>query len=274
MNGTVSTLSIVFMAAAGVLSVCFPVALFVYFRRKKGADVLPFFVGCAVMLLFAFVQESLAHSVVLGSPAGAAIRGNVWLYALYGGLMAGLFEETGRYLAFKTVLKKSLSNNANALMYGAGHGGFEAIVILGITSINNIAWSVMINSGSTGAITGALSGDALTQAEAVIGQLTTTPPALFLLGGVERVLAIILHIALSVLVWFAVKKSRIQLFLLSIFCHFFIDAVTVLLSGFGVNALIIECAIAVITAVIVVISRKAASGAVSDDDSALSEDCD
>ena len=120
MNGTVSTLSIVFMAAAGVLSVCFPVALFVYFRRKKGADVLPFFVGCAVMLLFAFVLESLAHSVVLGSPAGAAIRENVWLYALYGGLMAGLFEETGRYLAFKTVLKKSLSNNANALMYGAG----------------------------------------------------------------------------------------------------------------------------------------------------------
>ena len=69
------------------------------------------------------------------------IRGNIWLYALYGGLMAGLFEETGRYLAFSFALKKYRAKNVNALMYGAGHGGFEAIVIVGLTMINNIVWS-------------------------------------------------------------------------------------------------------------------------------------
>ena len=32
-------------------------------------------------------------------------------------------------------------------MYGAGHGGVEAMLLLGLTSINNIANSTLINSG-------------------------------------------------------------------------------------------------------------------------------
>jgi uncharacterized membrane protein YhfC len=90
------------------------------------------------MLLFAFVLEQIVHSIVLTSPAGTKIQGSIWLMALYGGLMAGLFEETGRFLAFKTILRSKRNNDANALMYGAGHGGFEAMMILGITMISNL----------------------------------------------------------------------------------------------------------------------------------------
>jgi uncharacterized membrane protein YhfC len=32
-------------------------------------------------------------------------------------------------------------------MYGAGHGGFEAIYILGVSMISNIVMSVTLNSG-------------------------------------------------------------------------------------------------------------------------------
>ena len=48
-------------------------------------------------------------------------------------------------------------------MYGAGHGGFEAIYLLGITSINNIIYSVLINSGRTDMLTSSLTGDYLAQ---------------------------------------------------------------------------------------------------------------
>lgn len=41
-------------------------------------------------------------------------------------------------------------------MYGVGHGGFEAILILGIVSINNLVNAVLLN---TGAFTAALSED-------------------------------------------------------------------------------------------------------------------
>ena len=101
------------------------------------------------MLLFAFILESGAHRIVLSLPAGSVIKGSIWLYALYGGFMAGLFEETGRYLAFSFALKKYRAKNVNALMYGAGHGGFEAVVVVGLTMINKKIdlWGVTSTSG-------------------------------------------------------------------------------------------------------------------------------
>ena len=165
MTGTVPTLSIVFMAVSCAICFLTPLALFLYLRLVKKADIYPFFAGCAVMLLFAFILESGLHSLVFSSPAGPAIRNNIWLYALYGGFMAGLFEETGRYLAFSFALKKYRAKNVNALMYGAGHGGFEAIVITGLTMVNNIIWSVMINNGSISSMISSLPGDQLAQAQ-------------------------------------------------------------------------------------------------------------
>ena len=64
MTVTVPTLSIIFMAVS--CAVCFltPLALFLYLRLVKKADVYPFFAGCAVMLLFAFILESGLHLAV------------------------------------------------------------------------------------------------------------------------------------------------------------------------------------------------------------------
>ena len=240
MNQTVPALSIAFMALAWAVSFFLPIGLLVYFR-KKGADISPFFIGWAVMLLFAFILESLVHQAVLSSPVGERIRGSVWLFALYGGFMAGIFEETGRYLAFSTVLKKKLDNKSNALMYGAGHGGFEAMAILGITSVNNMIWSFMINSGQAEALTQGLTGEVLDQARASIEALTTTPSYQFLMGGLERIFAICLHIALSILVWTAVReKKRRILYPLAVLIHMLVDAVTALLAGLGVSVLVIE----------------------------------
>ena len=225
MTGTVPALSIVFMIITCAISFGVPIALFIYLRLVKKADIYPFFAGCTVMLLFAFILESGAHSIVLSSPAGSAIRGNIWLYALYGGLMAGLFEETGRYLAFSFALKKYRAKNVNALMYGAG--------------------------------TGSLSGDQLAQAQQSIGLLISTPSYQFLLGGVERIFAIILQISLSVLVWFAVKwEGKLYLYPLAILFHFAVDAAAALLSGLGVNVVVIEAVVAVLTTAVAFFARR------------------
>lgn len=257
MSNTVASLSIVFMGISCAIAFLLPVGLLIYYRKKKGADILPFFIGCAVMLLFALILEAAVHRVVLSSPAGAVIQNNLWLYALYGGFMAGLFEESGRFLAFKTVLKKYRDKDANALMYGAGHGGFEAAVLLGMTMINNIAISLMINSGNAGVMTGALSGDALTQVEEAIKALGATPSYYFLMGVVERIFAVILQIALSVLVWFAAKKSgKLLLYPFAILIHFAVDAVTVILSGLGMNTLLLEAAVGVMALLAALYSRR------------------
>jgi len=257
MTQTVPMLTIVFMAISCVAGFVIPVALLLYFHRKKNADILPFFVGCGVMLVFALILESAVHQIVLGSAVGERIQNNIWLYALYGGLMAGLFEETGRFIAFKTVLHKKRDKDINAMMYGAGHGGFEAAVLLGVSMISNIVFAMLINSGKISAIKSSLSGDTLTQLEAGLKTLTTTPSYTFLIAILERIFAVMLQIALSVIVWFAAKnKNRLYLYPVAILIHFFVDALAVVLAQYNVPILAIEGVICVTTALTAVFARK------------------
>ena len=257
MAGQVSIVSIAFMVVSLLVSIAIPVVLFVYFRKKKRADILPFFIGCAVMVLFAFVLEGGLNFAISRSALGDRLTQNVWALAIYGGLMAGLFEETGRFLAFRTILKKYQYKDENALMYGAGHGGIEALAILGIASINNIIYSLLINTGHTSILTGPLSGDLLEQVEEAIQTLITTPSYQFLLGGLERILAVAMQISLSVLVWFAVKKKeRRYLYPVAILLHCLIDAIVVLMSQGGVSPLLIEGVLAAETVVVAVFAWK------------------
>ena len=257
MTGTVPVLSIVFMAVSCIVGFALPIGLLLFFRIRKKADLLPFFVGCGVMLVFALILEAAVHRIVLSSAAGAMILENTWLYALYGGMMAALFEETGRFLAFVTVLKDKRNKDINALMYGAGHGGFEAAVLLGITMINNIIWSVLINTGNAKMLTDAVSGEALTQVKTSIEQLCTMRPPEFLLGGVERIFAVTLQIALSVLVWFAAKNRNSRfLFLVAILIHFIVDAATVILQRSGVPVLALEAVVGVFAVAAAVLAKR------------------
>ena len=229
---SVPTLSILFMALAALFAFAAPIVLLIYYKRK-GAEILPFFIGCAVFVLFALILEALMHQLVLKVlPVGEKIMGNTLLYALYGGLAAGVFEETGRYLAFRTVLKKRLGNDRNALMYGAGHGGIEAILLLGFAYISNIVMSVLINAGQTDLLTATAAGEAAAQLKAVFETLTATAPWTYLLAIVERAVAITTHICLSVLVWFAAKKpGKGWLFPLAILLHAALDGIMVILAA-------------------------------------------
>ena len=161
MNGTVSDLSIVCMAVSCLFGFGLPIVLLLYFRKKFKADFMAFVVGGAVMFLFALVLEAMIHQIILATPAGKAVLGSAILYAVYGGFMAALFEETGRFLAMKTVLRRYQKKDVNALMYGAGHGGIEAAAILGIGMVNNLIWAVMINTGNQAALTSSATGDVL-----------------------------------------------------------------------------------------------------------------
>ena len=238
----VSTLSIVFMVLNMLLGILIPVGLFLFFRKKYRATLKSFFIGCAVMLVFALILEQMVHVVVLGSKAGTIIQNNMWLYALYGSLMAGIFEETGRFLAMRFLLKKEHGNPHNALMYGAGHGGFEAMVLLTIGMINNLIYSILINLGQTQVLLAPLDEAARGTLQAAFDTLIATPSWHFLLSPMERIGAIAAQISLSVIVWFAAagKKCRIPLFLLAIILHGVLDAVAVIASKIGIPVLVIE----------------------------------
>lgn len=230
-----------------VVSFGVPIGLFLYLWRKKKASFFSFATGLLIFLVFALFLESMVHSIVF-NVTGDLITGNVFLYALYGGLMAALFEETGRFLGIKYIMRNQLTKE-NALMYGVGHGGIEAMFLLGITSINNLANSMMINDGS---MTGVLEGlDQASRETAVQGLsvLWETPASLFFAAGFERIIAICLQISLSILIYQAVKEKSGRWYWAAFGVHFVVDFAAVLLSSFSIA--VAEVVMAVMTAAVV-----------------------
>ena len=53
---SVPVLSMVFMALAALFCFAMPILLLIYYR-KKGADILPFFIGCIVTVLVQRIKE-------------------------------------------------------------------------------------------------------------------------------------------------------------------------------------------------------------------------
>lgn len=244
------------MGAAAFVCAIIPLLLLVYFKRRKGAEVLPFFVGCAVFVLFALVIEGALNYLFSTTETGKKVLANVWTYALYGGLMAGVFEETGRFIAFKTVLRKRLENDANALSYGAGHGGIEAIITVSVTYFTYIVFAVMINSGMGSLLTQSLPAEQAEAMKTVFDQLAEQPWWYYLAAILERSIAIIGHICLSVLVWFAAKKrGKFLLFPLAILLHAAMDFIVVVAAKyFELPVLAVEGVLAAFAVLLVILA--------------------
>ena len=219
--GTVSGASMVGMVISLLLSVGLPIFLCIFIYKKTKAWVPAFFIGCGIFVGFAMILEQICHAIVL-TVTGSVIRDNIWLYAIYGGLAAALFEECGRWIAMTFCLKKHLTRE-NALMYGAGHGGIEAFLILGMSSMSNLLTAAMINGGLMEKTMTALEP---AQQEVTYHQLSvlwTTPAYQFYLAPVERISAIALQIALSILVYSAVKTGRKLQLAAAFGLHFAVD---------------------------------------------------
>ncbi len=223
--------SLIMMAANAFLGIAVPVCLAVYLVRKHRARLSSILIGAGTFILFALVLESILHQLVLKGPHGSDILGNTLLYALYGGLAAGVFEETGRFLSMKFLMKKEPSKPLPGIAYGVGHGGAEMLIIFGITMINNLVISALINSGQADAIFAKVPEEAAGQLQAQLDQLQTLGAGTLLIGLWERFSALILHLGLSMLVWVAVRKGGkwLWLFPAAIVLHAIVDAGAVLL---------------------------------------------
>jgi uncharacterized membrane protein YhfC len=200
--------------------------------------------GAAAFFLFALVLEQGAHTVVLGR---FALRSKPVLYVLYGVLMAGLFEETARFISFHILKKRYNVYGINTgLSYGIGHGGIEAILLAGIAMIANIVYGIMMNAGALD--------------EGTLGQvavLASTAPVMFLVAGLERLSAIAVHISLSVLVFYAVsRRDKWWLYPAAILLHALVDVPAVLMQiGVLTSTALVEVIVCVFAVVLILLAR-------------------
>lgn len=215
------------MLVEGLFCTLLPFALLILWVRKTRAKVKPFFIGAATFILFALVLEQILHyfCLIAVNPVSTAINGSVVLMTLYGGLAAGIFEETGRLVAFK--LMKKHTDRKTAITYGIGHGGIEAILLVGMNMTLYAVYAMMINRNGADAFAAQI-GDA-EAAGILVHSLQAMNPLVCLYGAWERVSAIILHISLSVLVFRAVHTpGKKYLYPVAILLHAGLDFIAVL----------------------------------------------
>ena len=232
-----------------------PIVLAVLVRKKLHSKVWPVFVGAAVFLIFAMVLEQAIHMLVLRSDFGLKITGSAVLYGLYGGVMAALFEEGGRYIAMRFVMRRSL-NKENAIMYGVGHGGIEAILIVGLSYFSNIAVAAMINNGDIAQFFAGMDEATAQTMYQQLAPLWQGPSYIFYMAGIERIGAVAVHICCSYFVYRAIDDGDWAFFALAFGAHFAVDFIASVLSQSGVNMIVIEVIILALAAALVVMALR------------------
>lgn len=231
----ISKTSIFFMCITLVISLILPiVVLIIYAVANKGKKVVSaWFLGAAGFFVMQVILRLPILSVVSLLPGYADFVGNHYvLYSLILGFTAGLFEVVGRLVVAKLMSKELTFERSVAA--GLGHGGIEAMILIGITYINNLAYTFMINSGSYDLIveqTAAMGVD-VSSLYAVKESLINTPAYLFGLAGFERILAMIGHVAMTMLVcYFVSRKQTLKGVLIALGLHTLLDSVSAILSG-------------------------------------------
>jgi uncharacterized membrane protein YhfC len=213
-------------AMAVVFVIGYPLALGVIVRKKLAVSWKYFWFGALVFLVFQLLtrvpvvtvlQATVLMHLLLTSTAFT------WIWLLILAITAGLFEEVGRYVGYRLLLRREPKTWSKAVMFGLGHGGLESIVVVGgqivLTAINDVVLSTInVNSLPAAQRQGVIQLFAAINAE----------PFWFpLLAAWERLWTIPLHMALAVMVVQVFRRQQMRWLFLAILFHALVDFLAV-----------------------------------------------
>jgi uncharacterized membrane protein YhfC len=119
-------------------------------------------------------------------------------------LSAGLFEEPARYLVYRFWIQGARSWR-EAVMFGAGHGGGEAIIAGALVLMGAVNILVLQSVDMT---TLGLTPEQLEAAQTGLHAALSVPWYMTLLGAVERVWAMLFHMSAAVLVLQVFRRAN------------------------------------------------------------------
>jgi uncharacterized membrane protein YhfC len=188
------------------IEILLPIILAIIIWKKFKVSWAIFFLG---MVLFLASLIRIPLNTYLGGLLQSNFRGEIF-YILYGamaGLTAGIFEEGVRCIALGAVIKPR--DYYKGIMYGIGHGGGgEAMVFVGFSTLANfIIYKFFPNILPIN----------------IISNIKSTIWWLPMVGAMERVLAIAIQIAFSVLIMYAFMSKKYYIIAVTILMHALVD---------------------------------------------------
>ena len=169
-----------FMAILTMLVIA--VISFIVLKKRWQFSIKLFLVGLIGFALPVMMIEGPINALVLSSFG----HSSKWFTIIYGGLMAGLVEETTRYLVFKVLAKKRSLMTSDIVAYGFGHGLSEFIFLGVMGLLTNIIVLQAIHSGQASQLPSTLVSQ--------VNQLTGFAVVMSLF---ERLVALVLQVLLT-----------------------------------------------------------------------------
>jgi uncharacterized membrane protein YhfC len=214
----------------GLWMLALPIGLAAFFTRRfhyswrlVGMGALTFILSQIGHIPFnSLALNPLLKTLGSALPPGLALVANAVLL----GLSAGLFEEGSRYLVLSRWAKNARSWRA-ALVFGAGHGGAEAIILGGLV----VATFVYMAAYRNADLSTIVPADQVALAKQQVAAYWGMPWPVSLLGALERTLTIPCHLAMSVLVMQAFTRGKRYWLWLAVLYHALLDATAVYLMG-------------------------------------------
>ncbi len=244
-----------------IMMIAIPVVFFLYWRRrhKEQTTIVWLIAGAVGFLVSARVLELGVHyfCILADNPVSRFINGSTAAYVLYGTAMAGVFEECGRHIVLKHIMKKNRTRE-NAVLYGIGHGGIEILAVLLPTMITYFAIAVLFSQGD---VENALRSLKITEETAAAALPVVQGAAAFDYGMmamnvIERLLAMFTHIGLTVIVYYGVVHAKKICLPLAIVLHMLADTFPALYQRGVLSLWAVEVWTVVWVAVITIIAVK------------------
>ena len=212
-----------------------------YAKKKYKIRLSVLGLGAVAFFVSSQVLEKIVHLLVLHPQKDGSIslmQDHPFLYVLYGIAMAAIFEETARLVFFNWLEKKRALEDSDALAYGLGHGGLE-LLYLGIGSLISLLVLFSLLESSNPDVANLLPKTTLETVQTLFGW------QVYLLG-VERVLALIMQIGLTIWVYQAVRQKNWIYLVAAYGLHAFFDLAPSLSQvGWISNPLLVEGILAV-----------------------------
>ncbi|WP_413374723.1 YhfC family intramembrane metalloprotease [Alkalihalobacillus sp. 1P02AB] len=186
-------------------AVLIPLILILVAKFKFKASIKVVLIGMLTFFVFSQLFVNIFHMIVFASEPMERFVHQTFIFVPYAAVTAALFAELGRYVMFTYLLKK-YRDWSNGLGFGIGFGSFEAVLILGFTSVSMVTAAVMINEG-------------IYEDPLIISQLMEVSNSFIVFGVIERLFSITLHIALSILIVYAIKTGLKKYLLYAILAH-------------------------------------------------------
>ncbi|KVL01760.1 YhfC family intramembrane metalloprotease [Burkholderia cepacia] len=235
--------------AAGVVALVAPAWLAAAWRRRTQVPLRVFFYG---MLTFFVFQPVLRMSWQIPLYRWLAHDPRWHLPMLvFAALTAGLFEECGRWVAFRYLLPKR-HDAPTAVMLGLGHGGLEAMLLVGVgflalgTAYLLARAGVVVPAGVQSLVGSQFAG------------MTLASPVLALL---ERASALAAHVGLSLIVLQTFVRGAKRWLAYAIALHFAFDLVAVLLTRhWHVDTVLVEVLLFVCSVVLLLLGIRWSRG--------------